>query len=202
MSHVIFTGLVVCGGASSRMGMDKSLIRYYDKEQRYHIADMLGRRCPEVLLSLNDTQQSQNEKYNIIRDLPQYRNNGPIAAILSAFHAHPQSDLIVIGCDYPLFTEKELYRFMDSVTDHTQPLVFFNEADGFYEPLLGYYPASIASVIRLQFEEGNTSLQKILKQISCGRYFPENKYCMQSVDDPATSERIKQRLNIQKKNGS
>ncbi|MBK8495728.1 MAG: NTP transferase domain-containing protein [Chitinophagaceae bacterium] len=34
-------GLVLCGGNSSRMGTDKSMLQYYDKPQRYHVYDML-----------------------------------------------------------------------------------------------------------------------------------------------------------------
>jgi molybdopterin-guanine dinucleotide biosynthesis protein A len=186
------TGLVVCGGASLRMGKDKSLLQYHDKAQRYHIADMLSHYCKEVYLSLNESQTSTDTSYKAFIDLPQYSNCGPMAALLTAYHFLPKSNLIVIGCDYPLFTAGELDNFISSLNNNTTSKAFYNQEDGFYEPLLAYYAAPMIQTIKAQFEQGNTSLQRVLKECGIEQYFPKDKNSIKSIDDPSSYEQVKE----------
>ena len=74
-------GLVVCGGESSRMGMDKSLLVYHQKSQSYHMYEMLDLLCDKVFVSCNKKQASAiPDDYEKIIDLELYQNIGPIAA--------------------------------------------------------------------------------------------------------------------------
>jgi molybdopterin-guanine dinucleotide biosynthesis protein A len=186
------TGLVVCGGASSRMGRDKSLLQYHDKVQRYHIADMLSHYCKDVYLSLNESQMNADASYKAFIDLPQYSNCGPMAALLTAYHFLPASNLIVIGCDYPLLTGGELEGFISSLNNSTTSKAFYNEEDGFYEPLLAYYAEPMIHVIKAQFEQGNTSLQRVLKECGTEKYFTKDKNSIKSIDDPSSYEQVKE----------
>lgn len=195
------TGLVVCGGASSRMGRDKSLLHYHNKIQRYHIADMLSYYCNDVYLSLNELQINTDTAYKAFIDLPQYSQCGPMAALLTAYHFLPESNLMVIGCDYPLLTYGELERFISSLNDNTALKAFYNEESGYYEPLLAYYTAPMIHVVKAQFEQGNTSLQRVLKECEAEQYFPKDKNSIKSVDDPAAHEQVKEWIK-QNKSGS
>lgn len=203
MTRNELTGIVVCGGTSSRMGRDKSLLKYHDQEQRYHIADMLSHFCKEVYLSLNETQTqtTSNTSYKAFTDLPEYRNCGPITALLTAYHFLPEHNLVVVGCDYPLLTHEEFEGFVTSLNNHTTSKAFYNEEGGFYEPLLAYYAASMARVVKVHFEYENTSLQHILKESGAERYIPKDKNSIKSVDDPASYEQVKEWIK-QNKNGS
>ena len=192
MTRNELTGLVVCGGASSRMGRDKSLLTYHDREQRYHIADMLSHFCKEVYLSLNEMQTISSTSYKAFTDLPEYRDCGPIAALLTAYHFLPEHNLVVVGCDYPLLTHGELEGFIKSLSNDTTSCAFYNEEDGFYEPLLAYYAASMARVVKVNFEYENTSLQHILKESGTERYIPKDKNGIKSVDDPVGYEQVKE----------
>ena len=49
-------GLIMCGGKSSRMGTDKSRIVYQQKEQQYHVYQMLQTFCEKVFISCNAEQ--------------------------------------------------------------------------------------------------------------------------------------------------
>lgn len=186
------TGLVVCGGASSRMGRDKSLLEYHDQEQRYYIADMLSHFCTEVYLSLNETQTPGHASYKAFADLPEYGNCGPIAALLTAYHFLPGRNLVVVGCDYPLLSHGELEDFINSLNNNITSCAFYNEEEGFYEPLLAYYTAAMERAVKAHFEYGSTSLQQILKESGTARYIPKDKNSIKSVDDPATYEQVKE----------
>ena len=52
----------MCGGKSSRMGTDKSRIIYHEKEQQYHVYEMLQLICEDVFISCNKEQQAFIDK--------------------------------------------------------------------------------------------------------------------------------------------
>ena len=79
-------GLVICGGKSSRMGMDKSMLNYHGKPQCYHMYEMLSLVCEKVFISCNEEQANKIiDGYQALIDLPCYSNTGPIAGLLTAF---------------------------------------------------------------------------------------------------------------------
>lgn len=200
MKEKELTGLVVCGGASSRMGVDKSLIRYHNETQRRHVARILNRYCSSVYLSLNKHQQAIDEVFPVITDLEPYAGKGPMAALLSAFQAFPGNNFILIGCDYPLLSAAELDGFITSIHDFSRPSAFFNKTGDFYEPLLAFYPATTAAFILEQFNAGNPSLQRVLKMLNSSKYFPVNENSIKSIDDPEASRQILQQLKGKKSN--
>ena len=102
-------GLVVCGGKSSRKGVDKSMLQYYNKPQRYHLYDMLGPFCEKVFISCNEDQWKNIDKdYSFLADDSLYINTGPIAALLSAFNRFPDKNILLTGCNYPFLTMEDL----------------------------------------------------------------------------------------------
>lgn len=178
-------GLVVCGGASSRMGTDKSNIRYYEQPQRYHIADMLRSFCGEAVLSLNREQHNgKGVQYPALTDLEQYSNTGPAAALLTAAHYFPESSFITIGCDYPFLTREELTFFSDSLREQTVARAFYNREASCYEPLLAYYSAAALQQLKHLAAEDHYSLQQLLRQLDAEKHDPLHPGTIRSVDTP------------------
>jgi molybdenum cofactor guanylyltransferase len=175
--------LISCGGESSRMGEDKSMLRYHDKPQCYHVYDMLLPFCENVFLSCNTRQEKQfDPSYQVLVDDPLYENSGPISALLTAMKKYPRQHLLLIACDHPFLTEMDIRSFIDLIGDGTQPAAFFNELAALYEPLLGYYPSTSVSLLSQQYEKSDYSLQFFLKQSGAIKFYPSNLACMISVD--------------------
>lgn len=173
--------LVLCGGESSRMGTDKSMLQYYDKPQRYHLYDMLQPFCEQVFISVNESQLPSMEKgYNFLTDLPQYNNIGPMVALLTAFEKFPQKNILLIGCDYPFLSITELINF--SVCCTTTPLSFYNAGENICEPLLAWYPAYLSEKLIHMHANGQFSLQAFLKSSHVSKYYPANELSIMSVD--------------------
>lgn len=175
-------GLVVCGGQSSRMGTDKSLLLYHDKPQRYHQYDMLQPFCENVYISCNKEQAMNMEPgYDLLPDHPSYSNIGPMAALLSAFKEFPQKNILFIGCDYPFLNAVDLRLFAGYC--HTDTAIsFYNEKENIYEPLLAWYPCSSAGVLKNMEKAGEYSLQHFLKASGAVKFAPVNKRSMTSID--------------------
>ncbi len=174
-------GLVLCGGNSNRMGMDKSLLQYFDKPQRYHMYNMLLPFCEKVFISCNPQQAgSIAEGYDFIEDNPLYIDIGPMAALLSAFTLHPQKNLLLIGCDYPFLKTSELEQF--SLLCKDIPASFYNKEAVIYESMLAWYPFTCFDELKRMFEAKQFSLQQLLRKYNAIKYVPTDTNSIKSID--------------------
>ena len=165
------TGLVVCGGKSTRMGTDKSKILYHGEQQRYYLYKMLEPFCDEVYISCNEEQaQYLDPAYRFIEDEEAYANIGPAASLLSAVKKVPQRNWLAVACDYPFINTENIERFIGTLKDKTEAAAFYNPQKKVYEPLLAYYAAhSIEYMINVLKGE-NYSLQHYLKIINADKH--------------------------------
>src|SRR5690349_7912378 len=103
-------GLVLAGGMSTRMGRNKAFIKWHDKEQQYHVADMLRNLCKDVFISCRKEQEKDlSSEYKTIPD--SFFDMGPLGGILSALQSEPGKAWLVVACDLPLLNEETL-RFI------------------------------------------------------------------------------------------
>ena len=189
-------GLVMCGGKSSRMGTDKSRIVYQQKEQQYHVYEMLQILCEKVFISCNAEQgKTIDLAYNFIIDEPEFDNVGPMSGLLSALKKMPHTNLLVIGCDYPYVTIDVLKGFVKSIKQTTIAAAFYNEEQQLYEPLLAYYSAQSLEILLHSFKENNFSLQYFLRNILAEKYTIKNHHLLKSVDDKKEMLEVKKQLN-------
>ncbi len=176
-------GLVICGGESSRMGQDKSMLIYHEKPQRYYIYEMLQAICDSVFISCNVSQVTAiNKIYNTIVDLPEYKSTGPVAGLLSAFTQYPNNSFLVVGCDYPFITSKNLQDLYTSVQADNIAAAFYNDDEQLFEPVLGWYAPQAAIILREQFKKGNYSLQYFLRNCNSVKYHPTDNKAMTGIN--------------------
>jgi molybdopterin-guanine dinucleotide biosynthesis protein A len=174
-------GLVLCGGKSSRMGRDKSMLQYHQKPQRYHLYDMLLPFCEQVFISCNAMQVNTIEDgYAFIQDADSFSDIGPMAALLSAFTKFPKKNMLLAGCDYPFITLAHLAGF--SANCKELPAAFYNEQAYIYEPMLAWYPASSFEKLKAMHGNNQFSLQHFLNDNKAVKYYPSNKNAIASVD--------------------
>lgn len=175
-------GLVVCGGQSSRMGTDKSMLRYHEKPQRYHMYKMLQPLCEKVFISCRHSQaDTVKAGYRVLVDDHAFKDSGPMAALLTAFRRFPKKNILFTGCDYPFLTQVDLEQFSVYCKGDTAAC-FYNEEASVFEPLLAWYPAQSWNVLRNMQKAGEYSLQHFLKTSGAVKFQPGNKKSMTSVD--------------------
>lgn len=188
-------GLAVCGGRSSRMGVDKSQLQYFGISQADRVVNVLSPLCEEVFLSCNSSQSGDFKNHKIITDLPAYQDIGPMAALLSAFETYPKADFLIAGCDYPFITTEIFRGFLSSIQKGPIAAAFYNAA-GKYEPLLACYAKETAPLLFERFESGQYSLQHFLREINAEKYIPGSEKIMLSVDTPEIYEKVQALLNV------
>lgn len=180
-------GIIACGGKSSRMQKDKSLLNYHGQTQRHHLFKLLSLVCDQVFLSLNKNQQESLFQENVIIDAPTYQDHGPIASLLSVADQFNADHYLLIGCDYPNLKKSDIELLLSG----DAPIARCYGDSRFPEPLLCLYSSNAVKEIRQQFHNGNSSLSQYLRK-SDPTILPKPAY-LESVDTPELYSKFVQR---------
>lgn len=186
------TGLVLCGGKSSRMGSDKGLLLRSGKPWSLIAREKLLAFCEEVYLSV---QAGQAEIYGkiiqprwLLPDDPRVKAYcaGPLAAILSVPARIPGADLLILACDMP---DMDLEVLSELVTAYRQypgyPCYAFG-AGAYFEPLCAIYTSELLWMLSRAAHSGMGSLQQVLgqHQTFCLPFKPEKLPAFKNYNEP------------------
>lgn len=150
-------GLVLAGGESSRMGIDKSTINYHGIPQWEWTEKLLNEFCNKVIVSSNQLK-------NGISDLPEYAHNGPIGGILTVADEVHGSSILVLGVDYPRMTKASMKMLVDTYKITGRSVFFVNVETDRIEPLIGIYNFNLLSELKKEFSKGQNSLSRIIRK--------------------------------------
>ncbi len=189
-------GIVTCGGQSSRMGIDKSLLKYYEKPQRYHLYDLLKSFCKSVYISCNSEQACHIHKgYEYITDKEEFRSHGPISGLMSAFLNHPEKSILYIGCDYPFLTKVSIQQLIEKRNNKSSCICYYNPEHNVYEPLISIYENKSLKEILIKFKKKQYSLREYLECSGPIILTPENIETIKSIDTLEEYKTIINQLN-------
>lgn len=134
-------GLVLSGGKSLRMSLDKSLLDYHGKPQIVYCYELLKNFCSQVFIS-GRRNQCFGKLFGgvpIIYDRARYIKAGPLAGILSAMDKFPLAAWLVLACDLP-FLDHPTLRNLIQKRDCTKIATAYRSAhDRMPEPLCAIY---------------------------------------------------------------
>lgn len=183
-------GLVLCGGESSRMGVDKSLINYHGVTQREHVKKLLAPFCFPIVYSVGLKDEDVEEAFS---DLAKYAGNGPVSGLLSLHHFFPDHPILLIGCDYPLITQSQIKALIPDPETEYDALCYASRSSMRPEPLLAWYAAAFCRRIREELEQqGSNSLRKFLEQAHIHTLTMDNPIHLTSADRPEDLSRVRE----------
>ncbi len=189
-------GLVLCGGQSSRMGEDKSLLDYYGKPQRYFTYDLLEPLCEKVFISCNYNQSEDIPSgYKFIVDTKKYSDIGPMAALLSAFEKFPAASFFVTGCDYPFLNAKNIRDLINERTEMADAVCYRHPETDFYEPLICIYENNSYEKLLTNFKQKKHSLQQFLHEANTCNVIPSSTNFLTSVNTMEGYKKTKELLS-------
>lgn len=132
------TGIILLGGESKRMGVNKSLVKIGDQTIIERISELMKGLFNRVLLITNTPDEYKFLGLEIFED--DYKNVGPLAGIHSGlFHSTTEKNFI-ISCDMP-FVDKGVIEFITGYK--TDKLITITKADGFFQQLCGLYSKKV-----------------------------------------------------------
>lgn len=179
----MITGMVLCGGESSRMGKDKALLQYHQLPQYLHVAFMLKPFCNQVVLSCNSKQTGLFSNYfEIIPDNIMYTNAGPLTGLLSVFEKYPNQPVLAVACDYPYLTSSDLELLLKNRSTKYYAVCFKNPVTGFIEPLIALYEPACFDKLRMAYTRNQTSLRVFLQEVGVKTILPASLKSIESVD--------------------
>jgi molybdopterin-guanine dinucleotide biosynthesis protein A len=169
--RTMITGVVLCGGSSTRMGRDKGLLQYASKTWAQIAFDKLHALDIPVVVSINPSQlQTYRAVFSnelLITDDDAFDIGGPLKGILSVHKRYPQNDLLVLAADIVNMSEdllQQLYLFYKQTS--AEAVIFKHELH--LEPLCGIYRTNALDKIVELYKKGELkkhSLHFILEQL-------------------------------------
>lgn len=188
-------GLVVCGGESTRMGTDKSALEYYGQPQRNYLYHMLQPMCSKVFLSCNRGQLPHIPYYySPLPDALPYERSGPMGALLTASDLYPEASFLMIGCDYPFLKSSDVQHLLQYRKITGLATAYYNPYTSLYEPLLAIYEPGLRDKLLHNYERGEHSLQKLLKEVDAEEIYPLHTDLIRSVDNKEEYEQALQEI--------
>jgi molybdenum cofactor guanylyltransferase len=184
-------GLVIAGGKSNRMGMDKAMVCYHGLPQYQYVYNLLQTHCSHVLVSTNTINAGIDLPQLI--DLPQHQHSGPIAALHTAFD-YQCTDWLVVAIDYPLLANTDIAALITTPNTGQDASVYFNQNTNFYEPFIGIYHASFFYYLQQAETNNILSVQQILQQANVCKVLPAKTISLVNANTPQDYQNIIQLL--------
>ena len=147
MNFPALYGVVLAGGASRRMQVDKAALSYDGRPQLQRAYELLSARCERTFVSLRGDQRDEPTRaaFPQIEDL--HPGLGPLAGIVAAFTRYPQVAWLVVACDLPFLTAATLDQLIHQRDPQRVATAFLSSYDALPEPLCAIWePRSFVSL--------------------------------------------------------
>ena len=190
MAETKLAMIVLAGGASSRMGREKSDLllngRTFLETQiakgrqlgvnRIYVSGYHGEGCTEEIV------------------MDRIKERGPLGgleACLSKAAGDGADRCLVLGVDTPLVPVSELQNLIQSTSADDQNRVTLLRHNGKEESLMAVYETSLSSDIRAFLERGQASVFRFLNEIGYSRYdTQEDDRYFTNINDPKVYEEV------------
>jgi len=129
-----WTGVVLAGGRSSRMGRDKASIELGGRTLLQRAINLLAPHADDLLVIGNSVAHADPLARTIPDELP---GQGPLGGLVTALKHARHELVVVVACDMPGLTEAFIERIQLEMTHHADAIV--PEHDGLIEPLAACY---------------------------------------------------------------
>ena len=129
------TAIIMAGGDSCRMGIDKSMLLIKDQPIIKHICDQLRGTFSQILISTDDVEKYAFLGFDCIPD--KIPGQGPLMGIASALEASGNELNLVVACDIPHIDIRVVRKMLAEA--HAADMVIPTTGNEKYEPLFAVY---------------------------------------------------------------
>lgn len=155
-----WTGVVLTGGRSSRMGRDKALIQFEGRTLLQRALDLLAPHTDDLLV-IGDTAAHTDALASTIGD--EHRGMGPLGGLVTALKHARHELVVVVACDMPGLTETFIERIQLEMTHQADAIV--PEHEGLIEPLAACYHRHCLAPFERCIAEGTLKLSDALERV-------------------------------------
>lgn len=159
--------IILAGGKSRRMGMDKALLQLNQQANIQRIASQLQKCFPALIVVTNHPQDFSFIEAPIVSDY--FSGKGPLAGIHAGLTASPYEVNVIAACDMP-FLSAELAQRMVNLSDGYDAVV--PVINGERHPLFSVFKKKLAAEIAESIAAEQLSMMAFLDRIKV-RYLME-----------------------------
>ena len=161
MSPALF-GLVLAGGASTRMRTDKAALQYHGQPQLRWAFELVSKFCAASFVSVRPDQRDDAARASFPQIIDRQPGAGPIAGISAALQEHPKAAWLVLACDLPFLTEHTLQHLIANRDPHKIATAYRSAHDGLPEPLCAIWEPAAREPVRTYLASGKQCPRKFL----------------------------------------
>jgi molybdenum cofactor guanylyltransferase len=189
-----FTGFVLVGGKSSRMGVDKFALKFGGETFLERAVNTLKPICESVKIVLN---QHQNIETNqpIVRDI--YQKRGALGGIHAALKDCETKFAIILAVDLPFVKTEAIENLIKIALSSNKYLAYIpRQTDSRAQPLCAVYRAKycLPTLEKLLNENNSASVRDFLKLIFSqyveAHRLSADKNLLLNINRPADFEEI------------
>ena len=173
--------LILRGGQSSRMGSDKPSLSLWGETLLDRQVNLAHSITPDVFLSVAFSDKGKGHPVPAIPDLEE--SPGPLGGLQSAFAQDPDSSWLLIACDLPRLSQRDLIRLLDT-REGTDVSCFLNPIDGVPEPLAALYHPSAAPKLEAYFQGKNRCARRFLQGLCRNEVKPLDPQALLNLNCP------------------
>ncbi len=155
-------GLVLAGGASTRMQRDKAALSYHGQSQLQWTYELLSDLCAATFVSVRPDQRDEPVRSGFPQIVDRQPGAGPIAGITAAMAQHPKAAWLVVACDLPFLTRETLEHLLANRDPQKSATAYRSAHDGLPEPLCAIWEPSAREPLFAYFAGGKQCPRKFL----------------------------------------
>jgi molybdopterin-guanine dinucleotide biosynthesis protein A len=170
LSNSNVRGYVLAGGASSRFGRDKALVRFGATPLLLQVVQLARTSASEVVVVAGAQKYADlGGNLGIIEDL--WPGEGPLGGIITALQHTAATDRpgewnLILGCDMPFLTAEWLQFLVTYARESNKEIqvILPHSAHG-PEPLCACYRTSAADPLKNVFDRGVRKVTQALREV-------------------------------------
>jgi molybdopterin-guanine dinucleotide biosynthesis protein A len=147
------TVAIQAGGASTRMGTDKSFVLYRGRPMIEVVLEQLNGLSDETILITNRSHPYSYLDLPMFADL--YADHGPLAGIFTALTAASHPHILIVACDMPLLN-RPLLQYLLSLKETADIIV--PRWGKYPEPLHAVYAKSCIPAVEQSLKAGKLKI--------------------------------------------
>lgn len=190
MTTPALTGLVLAGGGSHRMGVDKAVVEVGGVRLVDRVAGLLAPICERVLIGSGDGERLPGEGWRQVAD--EVDDGGPLAGIAAGLRAATTPLVAVVAVDMPFADPRVLTALAER---HTDRAVVVSEVDGRLQPLHAVWSVDALPGLRELLAAGERSVVRAVEQLGATivpeRDLPGDGRFATNVNRPEDLDRIR-----------
>ena len=185
--HPTLYGLLLCGGASRRMGVDKAALPEptTGRPLARHLTQILKPYVEHTCYSVRPGQEIPGLDIPVdLRIEDHVKNQGPMGGILSAFNRKPDVAWLVLACDLP-HLDTTTIQMLVRHRDPTRPFTaFWNAKKGYPEPLCTVYEPAAMSLLLAAQQNNQLSPRKVIENSNVSTIPLQNYHPLLNTNTP------------------